>query len=212
MQSLSSYDKGRRAFEGRRYTKDIAAGNHGMDLFMEPIYAEKERCMQDGVEWDPTFDFAMGNHEERILRATDIQPELDGLIGYKDFNLVKHGWTVHQYLEVFQLDGVSFAHYFASGVMNRSITSARALLTKQFCSCVQGHVQKRDIAVDYTADGRTITGLMLGSFYQHRENYLGPQVNAKTWHGLHYAYNVRDGEFSANAVDLAYLRDRFSGK
>ena len=43
MPSLSSYDVGKKSFEGRRYQKDIAAGNTAMDVFMEPILAEQQR-------------------------------------------------------------------------------------------------------------------------------------------------------------------------
>ena len=37
MASLSSYDKGKRAFENRRYKKDIEAGNVALDLFEETL-------------------------------------------------------------------------------------------------------------------------------------------------------------------------------
>src|SRR4030067_1514270 len=37
MPSLSSYDKGTKSFEGRRYRDDIDAGNAGLDLLMAPI-------------------------------------------------------------------------------------------------------------------------------------------------------------------------------
>ena len=44
MPSLSSYDKkGGRQMEGKRYVKDIDAGNEAMDRFMAPIHAEVER-------------------------------------------------------------------------------------------------------------------------------------------------------------------------
>ena len=39
MESLCSYDKGKASFEGRRYKKDIDAGNLAMDLFLQPIRA-----------------------------------------------------------------------------------------------------------------------------------------------------------------------------
>ena len=44
MPSLSSYDKkGSRQMEGKRYVKDIDAGNEAMDRFMAPIHAEVAR-------------------------------------------------------------------------------------------------------------------------------------------------------------------------
>ena len=212
MESLSSYDKGKKSFEGRRYQKDIDAGNKGLDLLMEPIYEEKERCLREGIDWDPTFDFAKGNHEYRCDRVMDLQPEFFGFIGDKDLTFAKHGFRCHPYLEVFNLDGVAYAHYFTSGVMGRSVTSARALLTKKHTSCVQGHVQRYEVAIDYDANGKRITGLFAGCFYQHAETYLNPQGNAATWHGIHMLYGVRNGEFTHNSVELSYLRDRFKCK
>lgn len=212
MASLSSYDKGKRSFEGRRYDLDIKAGNLGIELFMEPIYDEMEACAKRGEVWDPELHFAVGNHEERILRAINDQPELDGVIGYKDFNLTNHGWVVHPYLEVFQVDGVNYAHFFTSGVMGRPVASARALLTKKHSTCVMGHVQKYEVAIDYDARGRRLTGLFAGCFYQHDEPYLGAQTNRDTWRGVHILYGCEGGEFTHNSVDLGYLKDRFEGK
>jgi hypothetical protein len=43
MPSLSHYDKGTMAAEGRAYEDDIKAGNLAMDLLMAPIRAEQRR-------------------------------------------------------------------------------------------------------------------------------------------------------------------------
>src|SRR6056297_2298896 len=54
MPSLSSYDKGKKSFEGRRYTADIDAGNAAMDVFMAPILAEQERLRRNKKPiWNP---------------------------------------------------------------------------------------------------------------------------------------------------------------
>ncbi len=213
MSSLSSYDKGKRSSEGHRYSLDIAAGNKGIELFMEPIYEEMERSLlTEEFPWDPELHFFLGNHEDRIERATNDFAAMDQTIGYKDFNLVQHGWQVHPFLEVVLIDGVAYSHFFTSGTMGRAVTSARALLTKKHMSCVMGHVQRYETAMDYTAEGLRITGLFAGCFYQHDESYLNPQGNAATWRGLHVLYGVKDGEFTHNSIDLPYLRDRFEGK
>ena len=43
MASLSSYDVGKKSFEGRRYTRDIRAGLNAMDHFIAPTKEEKNR-------------------------------------------------------------------------------------------------------------------------------------------------------------------------
>ena len=37
MESLSSYDVGKKSFEGKRYVKDIGAAHHAMDHLLAPI-------------------------------------------------------------------------------------------------------------------------------------------------------------------------------
>jgi len=43
MPSLSSYDVGKKSFEGRRYSADVEAGNEAMQLFTDCIRAEQAR-------------------------------------------------------------------------------------------------------------------------------------------------------------------------
>ena len=204
MPSLSSYDVGKKSFEGRRYTKDIAAGNEAIAAFMKPILEERWRLVRNKKKkWNPRMVFLMGNHEYRIIRATENDPKLDGLISYNDFDL--KGWEVTDFLEPVIIDGVAYCHYFTSGVMGRPVASARMLLTKKHMSCVMGHVQDRDIAYARRADGKNMTGLFAGIYYQHDEAYLNPQTNG-SWAGLWVFNSVEDGSFDELPVSLDYLR------
>jgi hypothetical protein len=209
MESLSSYDRGKKSFEGRRYRYDIAAGNMALDLLMEPIIAAKEESFERGEDWDCSFDVTLGNHEQRIERAVEEQPELEGVIGYHNFSFEKWGWTVHDFLKVVVIDGVSVAHYMVSGAMLRPIGTARAILTKKHTSCLVGHAQKYDIAVDHDATGKRLTAIMCGTYNRNHESYLGYQGNPMSYRGLQSLYNVRDGEFSSVAVDLEYLERKY---
>ena len=203
--SLSSYDTGTLAFEGRRYKDDIAAGNRGMDLLMAPILAEqaRQRKNKDKV-WKPKMIFTIGNHENRITRAVNDDPKLEGLMSYDDFNLEQYGWEVLPFLEVAVVDDVCYSHYFCSGIMGRATSSAKALLTKKHMSCVQGHVQDRDIAFDMKGDGTRITGLFVGICYQHDESYLTAQTNG-SWRGVWALNDVVNGSFDEMPVSLPYL-------
>ena len=160
MPSLSSYDKkGSRQMEGKRYVKDIDAGNEAMDRFMAPIHAEVARLKKGKRKaWNPRLVYTMGNHENRINRAVDADAQLEDLISTDDFNLAEHGFEVVPFLEPIVIDGVVFCHYICSGVMGRSISVARIGLTKRHQSFVQGHVQQRDIAEGVRADGKRIPG------------------------------------------------------
>lgn len=161
MPSLSFYDKGKKSFEGRQYTKDLEAAAEAMESLMTPILAEQERLRKNKEKrWKPRMVLTLGNHEDRISRAIEEDRKLEGLISIDD--LPYQDWEVYPFLEIVSVDGINYSHYFTSGVMNRPCTSARQLLTKKHQSCVQGHVQTLDIATDYRADGTTITGLFAG--------------------------------------------------
>jgi len=202
--SLSSYDKGKRSFEKRRYSRDVEAVKWAMDAFMAPIHHRAKNS-----SWRPSLDLTMGNHEHRADRAGEIQPELHEWVSSEDFARIyrDHGWNVHPFLRPIALDGVMYAHYFTSGVMGRPVTTAAALLAKKHMSCVAGHQQGKQIAYATRADGSTITGLIIGSCYEHDEDYLGPQGN-KHWRGMAMLHGVENGSFDEMMVSLEYIHRR----
>lgn len=209
MPSLSSYDKGKKSFEGRTYLADIQAANDALELFMGPIKIEQERLIRRKQKpWKPRLVVTLGNHEYRILRAIELQRELDGLISLDHLEFQKHGFEVYPFLQTVTIDGVCYCHYFCSGNMGHPITTARAMITKGHMSQVAGHRQGKDIAHDKCADGSKITAMQIGSFYQHDEGYLNPQTNIH-WRGVMMLNDVRDGQFDDMAVSLDFLRERY---
>jgi hypothetical protein len=203
MPSLSSYDRGKRAAENRRVSADIAAGNAALER-LEAAGAGKSSAR---------FVMLRGNHEQRIERYTDDHPELDGTVGYHQFNDVALGWEVHPFLQPVTIDGVTYCHYFprsGDGQVSqtkRGAPSARAQVLREMRTCVAGHRQGLDTHIHHTGS-RTIRGVIAGSCYQHREAYLSPQGNSH-WHGLLYLTEVRKGEFNLVEVSLDYLRRRY---
>lgn len=209
MASLSSYDVGKKSFEGRRYLADIEAGNAAMDLFMAPIRKEIKRLRKGKrKQWNPRLVFTLGNHEQRIERAIEDDAKLEGLLSYSDFNLEEHGWEVVPYLQPIDIDGIAYCHYFTSGVMGRPVANARLMLQKKFMSCTMGHVQDREIAFARDAMGNRMTGLFAGIFYQHEEEYLNAQTNG-SWSGIWYKHEVRNGSYDEMPVSLNYLRRKY---
>ena len=195
MPSLSSYDKGKRCFEGRRYKADIDVGNEAMDMLTREYR---------GGSYQPEEHFLLGNHCQRIERATQLQAELEGVIGFHDLNLA--GWTVHPFLEVLSLEGIKFSHYFTTGLMGRPVSSAAVLLRVAAGSAVMGHAQKVDMAVHEKTGA---IALMAGVFYQHDEDYLGPQGN-NCRRQLVMLNECRAGAFDPMFVSLEYLGKRYA--
>jgi len=209
MPSLSSFDFGKRQYEGRRYLNDIAAGNLGMDILLNEVRAMNyRRKVNAKKQYKPEMHFLLGNHEERIQRAINSDAKLEGLIGYKDLNL--DAWQVHPFLEVLEIEGVAFSHYFTTGVAGRPASTANAMLNKKHQSCVAGHQQGRQVATAYKANGEPITAIIAGSAYPHEEEYLGAQGN-KHWRGIVVLHEVENGSFDEMFVSLRYLEKRYAG-
>jgi hypothetical protein len=207
MESLSTYDRGLKSFEGRSYQKDIWAAREAMDALLTPIYEyNKVKKKNREKQYKPQMVLTLGNHENRINRAINEDRKLDGLISTDD--LPYQDWTVYPFLKVVMIEGIAFSHYFTSGVLGRPITTAQALLTKQHCSCIAGHQQGRQIAFGKRADGKGMTSLIIGSCYEHNEDYLGEQGNIH-WRGLYLLHNCHDGEFDECAIPLSYIKENY---
>ena len=61
--SLSSYDKGTRGFEGRRYQNDVASAVDAQDKFFAPIkkFNEQKRNNKE-KQYKPKLIMCLGNH------------------------------------------------------------------------------------------------------------------------------------------------------
>src|SRR5690349_19187232 len=105
MASLSSYDKGKKSFEGRRYRADVEAAKAGMERLMAPIQAAKPK-------YTPTLILTLGNHEDRITRAINDDAKLDGTISIDDLGYAGFGWKVYPFLQTVEIDGILYSHFF----------------------------------------------------------------------------------------------------
>lgn len=216
MPSLSSYDAGKKSFEGRRYVLDIHAGNVGLDALMAPLERYNEqRKAADEPQYKPRLVMLRGNHEFRIERAIESDPKLDGLLGYHDFNDVAHGFEPVPFLQPTFIDGVKYVHFSVLNASGNVMSSkygqanARTQLNREMCSIVTGHKQGLDIA-NRPAHGKLLWSIVAGSAYLHNEEYLTPQGNSH-WRGIIMLNDVRDGEFEPMPITLQYLCRRYEG-
>lgn len=210
MPSLSSYDVGKKTFEGRRYRADVQAVHLAMGVLLEPLatYNIKQRRTKH-QQYNPRMVLTLGNHEDRINRAVNNDAKLDGTIGVNDLLYQDFGWEVHDFLSPVIINNVAYCHYFTTGVAGRPAPSAQVQLNKKHMSCVAGHQQGLQFASDHKADGKRITSIIAGSCYEHNEDYLGPQGN-RHWRGIVVLNDVTDdGEFDIMPVSLAYLNKNY---
>src|SRR5690242_10847933 len=115
MPSLSSYDKGKRSFQGKSYKADILAHLDFQERWWGPVKATKKKM--------PYRIVLEGNHENRVERALDLSPELAGTIGFADYafddyynNIIRYDG---QLPGIYERDGILFAHFFPTGISGR---------------------------------------------------------------------------------------------
>lgn len=213
MESLSSYDKGKKSFEGRRYKLDLAAGHDALERISRPMaaYNAMRRANKKGP-YAPRMVMIGGNHDEgRQSRVIEENSVLDGTIGLEDFKFEHYGWEYIPFLTPVEIDGVTYQHYFTSGVMGRPIggeSPGLSLVKKQFTTCVQGHSHLLDFAHRTLPSGKRIWGVHSGCYFEHEENYAGP-ANKLWWRGLVMLHNVKDGDFDIQTISMDEMRRRF---
>lgn len=207
MASLSSYDKGKKSFQGRTYRKDIDAHLDFQERAWSHVKRSKKKL--------PRRIYLIGNHEERIGRALDLQPELEGTVSYGDLDLERWYDTVIHYSGgtpgTVELDGISFAHYSVGGIAGRPISGehhAYSLLAKNHCSTCVGHAHTFDYCVRTRADGVKIIGLVAGCYQDYDSHYAGDA--GRYWHrGLVVLDGVEKGAFDVRTVSLSWLKREY---
>ena len=209
MPSLSSYDIGKKSFEGRRYTKDIEAVRQASQALLEPLMDYNKQQRKNGKkQYLPRKVLTLGNHENRINRAVENDPKLEGMLSTNDLMYDVYGWEVFPFLDVVVIEGVAFSHYFVTGVAGRPASSAAAQFRKCNMSCVSGHQQGLQIHTGNRADGKLLTSVIAGSCYEHDEGYLGPQGN-KHFRGMLMLHDVDDGEFNLMSVPIKFINEKY---
>jgi len=201
MPSLCTYDKGKRGFENNRYHKDIAAGVEAQDRLLNPLRKLKRKT--------PRKIRCLGNHEHRINRVLDLDPILDGTISTRDFQSKEYGFEEYPFLEIVEVDGIQYSHYFASGVMGRPIGGVNlgaSILSKQFQSATQGHTHMFDHAVRVRGDGRRVHGLSCGVFQDYVPDFA--KASARYWSsGVVIKRGVSNGDYDIEWVSMRRLKE-----
>lgn len=201
--SLSSYDKGKKAMEGRRLREDLDAGNAAFRLLDRPISKAKG--------WKPRKILTLGNHEARLTRALEDNAQLDGIVGLGDLDT--GDWEVHPFLSPVFTHGIGFSHYWVQPLTGRPIGGMMETRLKTLGhSFVAGHQQVTQYGLrpirTSTGESTFQHGLISGSCYAHDEEYLGFQGN-DSWRGIIVHHEVQNGSYCPMFVSLDYLSRRY---
>ena len=155
----------------------------------------------------------LGNHEQRIERAVECSPELEGTIGFEDLKYKDYGWKVIPYTVPIEVNGVWYSHFFPSGIKGEAITGvnvASNLLSKMMCSVTVGHNHLFDYATRSLPSGKRIHGLSAGCFTDsdYIEKYA-INVSYMWWRGLVLKHNVKDGEYDLEVFSIRRLQELY---
>ena len=208
MPSLASYDRGTKSYHGRTYAADIAAGVEFSDRLWSTVKAAKKRL--------PHRIYIHGNHDERVGRAIELTPELEGTISYNDFQLDKYydeivEYTGKQTPGVYQVDGITYSHFFVSGVMGRPIGGehpAYSLLTKQYISCTAAHIHTMDFCVRTDPHGRRLMTAVAGCYIDYKTPWAG-EAQKLWWSGVLLKHDVNNGQYDPQFISMARLEKAY---
>ena len=197
--------------EGQRVAEDINVGAEALARLTAPALAEaSRRVVKHRKRWWPEMHFLLGNHEDRITRAVKDNPKLEGILSIPVWAIQSAGFNPHDFLEIVEIDGISYSHYFANTHSGRPVGgSIDNRLNRIGRSFVQGHEQGFLYGVRQFPGDVTRHGLVAGSFYLHDESYRGLQSNGE-WRGIIVLNEVHDGKYDIMPLSMEYLRRKYS--
>jgi hypothetical protein len=218
--SLSSWDKGKAQFEGRRFKADVDAGHRALERLEKPLtdYNATRRRYKER-QWFPEKHVTWGNHEDRADRAWKVSPELEGFVGTFLFDRFwrERGWQTHEYKAVIDIDGIWYSHLMTHEFTGNAMGAQASTLLKQVGhTFTQGHRQTYDLASRYVGD-KMHRALVAGACYLHDEDYKGPSRSVSErsgnhhWRGCVMKHDVEDGQYSLMELPLDFFCRRYEG-
>ncbi len=213
MESLSTYDIGKKSFEGRRYSLDIDASTKAHEAMWRPVAEHNEQCRRNKQKvYNPLKVITIGNHENRINRAIENDPKLEGLISIADLQYDRWYDHVMPFLEPAVVDGVCYVHFAYKKMPHQAIggkNQARAILDEYKMSTTVGHTPEFHYAEAYTGDDRRIQCIVAGACFSHHEEYAGPR-NRRYWRGIVHKRNVKNGNYDFEIISLDRLLSEYA--
>jgi len=207
MPSLSSYDRGTKAFQGRNYRADIDAHLDFNDRLWNTVRRSKRKL--------PVRYFFEGNHEHRIIKAINLQPELEGAISFEDLELERYYDHIIPYNGrspgVLAIDGISYAHFFISGVMGRPLGGthpAYSILSKGHGSATAGDLHLLSYEIQTGIGGKRIQGLVAGCYQDYDADWAG-EANKLWWRGVVVKRNVDNGNYDPEFISIEALKKEY---
>ncbi len=191
--------------DGRKVLADIESGKEAMEAFLYEF-----SC--DG--YNPRLVFTVGNHDPqvRIPRVLEEMPHLEGLLVDDTTEwLEDRGFEVIPFLEIINIEGVRFSHFFQNSHSAKKAPlggQIDTMIKNAGFSFIQGHTQGLKMGKHFLGDGTRRLGIVAGSFYQHEESFMGVQGNMH-WQGIIHLNELKDGYADICEISLNYLLRKY---
>ncbi len=215
MPSLCFFDKGKKEMVFKNVRNDIEAGHKAEKILFTPLLEyNKQQVKNKKAKYQPLILKLLGNHEDRVQKLLDYEPQWEGSISMDDFktrlNLKE---TIVPFKDFAQVDGIFYSHLWSSGVMGRPFSSARAMIGKRGVSCTMGHSHTLDFSISVKPNGEMIRGLIAGCFQDpDHKGFGGTQVDMLYWNGVFLKHNVKNGSYDLEEISTKRLLEVYGVK
>lgn len=212
MESLCSYDRGKKSFEGRRIKDDFDISVDASERTFGRIRKyNNTRAKRKKKQYNPEIFRLGGNHTEgRIKRMLEASPEFEGTYGLENLEYGRWNDTYVPFLSPLEIEGIVFSHYFYNKDSRYSPASVTALLKMNLMSCAMGHNHVRGFEEMVRPDNKRMCGLFTGCYLDPDDfnaEYAGPQN--KWWSGLVMLHGVKDGYFDPEFLNVNEVKRRY---
>ena len=206
---LSRWDRDKRLkMEGKRYSKEIEAGNISLDMLLNGIdhYNDKRREGKRSL-YKPNIVYIEGNHEERLKRYLESDPTFEGFVSIeKDLHLRERNISYIPYREYYYINDIGFTHIPHNKVKPvDGLDVCRKVSAVTVKSTVFGHTHSMNVS-NFHKEGQDHLQQILnvGCFISKKEDYVHGRVT-EYWRGLVLLDSWKPGRFDIETFSLGRL-------
>jgi UDP-2,3-diacylglucosamine pyrophosphatase LpxH len=211
---FSAWDMNKRAkMEGRRYWKEIAAGQEAIALTFEDLWSlQRDQKRQKVKVYNPSLTYLMGNHETRLQRYVDLHPEIEESLSLeKDLELKRLGFDIIPYMSYKYINDIGFTHIPFNKMREISgvnITHKAQMVTIK--STVFGHTHEFHVSNRHTEGMEHLQQtLNCGCFFEETEEYALGKLT-QYWKGLVLLHSYKPGRFDMDTYSLGRLERMYA--
>jgi predicted phosphodiesterase len=200
--SLSAWDRDKkRLMEGRRFKKEVDTCNNELDYL--------QRCAKDKKQG---VIYLEGNHEDRVNRYLDSNPEMEGLIELPNvLRLKERGIQWYPYTKQSQKTLKLGEMYFIHGLYTNQYSAAKHL-QKLGCNVTYGHQHGTQTYMQNMAMQKPHIAYALGTLGDKAPDYLRGKPGNWINQFAVFFWDTKTGQFNMYPVNVIKQSFVWGGK